>query len=103
MGLRDIAFGKVLDFLYTTSTKWHTNRSIQLAQIWATGCPCLALSHFINGVDKASSYCPNIETLMCLGRNPLKFKSFECNLLKRVDGESRREDRGSQTEEDEDD
>ena len=38
---------------------------------------------------------------MC--RNPLKFKSFECNLLERVDGESRREDRGSQTEEDEDD
>jgi len=36
-------------------------------------------------------------------KNPLKFKSFECNLLERVDGESRREDRGSQTEEDEDD
>ena len=37
--------------------------------------------------------------IMC--RNPLKFKSIECNLLERVDadGERRRENRGSQTEE----
>ena len=40
--------------------------------------------------------------IMC--RNPLKFKSIECNLLERVnaDGAKRREDRGSQTEEEED-
>merc|ERR1712192_107388 len=37
-------------------------------------------------------------------KNPLKFKSIECNLLERVnaDGGRRRENRGSQTEEDED-
>ena len=38
--------------------------------------------------------------IMC--RNPLKFKSIECNLLERgvdADGERRRENRGSQTEE----
>ena len=56
--------------------------------------------------DKAYTFPgPIVQTLICtlMCRNPLKFKSIECNLLERVNVERTREDRGSQTEEDEDD
>ena len=52
-------------------------------------------------MSKSLFSCPELLTsIMC--RNPLKFKSIECNLLERgvaADGGRRRENRGSQTEE----